>query len=169
MKRLFACALLAAAVVSLSCGDGPTTPPNPTTTTTTAPASAFRIQTLLTVYTTNDDLAQFTEGTTGDVRIGRILLGTETLSEGRTVLDNEAKRIELQAAIDRVNQQFTASDYQNAFGETQGNLTRFLNDADSDGWSIDGRSGVGRDWPYDTNGNDPDGWTGQMIVTVSRP
>jgi hypothetical protein len=57
-----------------------------------------------------------------------------------------------------------------AFDETQNNLERYLNDADRDGWSIDGRHGTGRDWPYDgpNNGNDPDGWTAQIVVTVSR-
>lgn len=50
------------------------------------------------------------------------------------------------------------------------NLRRFFNDADNDGWSVDGRHGEGRDWPHDGrgNGNDPDGWTAQMIVTVTR-
>lgn len=167
MRKLITSATLALAL--FGCGGSPTSSPPPATTTTTAPASAFEIQTLLTVYTSNDELAQFTEGTTRDERIGRILLGVSSLEAGRTVLDNEALRNELQAAIDRVNQQFQEADFRAAFGETRERLTRFLNDADSDGWAIDGRSGAGRDWPYDSDGNDPDGWTGQMVVTVTRP
>ena len=34
---------------------------------------------------------------------------------------------------------------------------------------IDGRHGEGRDWPFDENGNDPDGWTAQIVVTITRP
>jgi len=169
MKKLIRSASFSLVCALVGCGDGPTNPSPPSTTTTAPPVTGFVIKTLLTVYTTNDDLAQFTEGTTSDERVARILLGVDSLSVGRTVLDNEAKRVELQAAIDRVNQQFSASDFQAAFGESQANLTRFVNDADSDSWSIDGRSGLGRDWPYDRNGNDPDGWTAQIVVTVSRP
>jgi hypothetical protein len=64
--------------------------------------------------------------------------------------------------------EFQQADFQAAFGETQANLERYLNDADSDGWAIDGRNGRGKDWPYDSNGNDPDGWTGQIVVTVTK-
>jgi hypothetical protein len=113
--------------------------------------------------------ALWTEGTTRDDRIGRILLGVGSLSEGTTALDNEGLRVELQAAIGRINAQFSDADYRSAFNETKDNLRRFLNDADADGWSIDGRHGPGRDWPYDSNGNDPDGWTAQIVVTVTRP
>jgi hypothetical protein len=151
------------------CGDGGTGP-SPTTTTTTAPVvSPFQIRTLLTVYTRAEEDAQWTEGTTRDDRIGRILLGVDSLSEGTTTFDNEGLREELQAAVGRINAQFSDADYRSAFNETKENLLRFLNDADSDGWSIDGRHGDGRDWPFDTNGNDPDGWTAQMVITVTRP
>jgi hypothetical protein len=151
------------------CGDGGTGP-SPTTTTTTAPVvSPFQIRTLLTVYTRAEEDAQWTEGTTRDDRIGRILLGVDSLSEGTTTFDNEGLREELQAAVGRMNAQFSDADYPNAFDETKANLLRFLNDADSDGWSIDGRHGDGRDWPFDTNGNDPDGWTAQMVITVTWP
>jgi hypothetical protein len=165
-SELFEAALL---VAMCACGDGGSGPtPVTTTTTTTAPVvSPFQIRTLLTVYTNSEEDAQWTEGTTRDDRIGKILLGVDTLSEGTTTFDNEGLREELQDAVERVNAQFTDADYPSAFDETKGNLLRFLNDADTDGWSIDGRHG--RDWPYDTNGNDPDGWTAQMVVTVTRP
>jgi hypothetical protein len=68
-----------------------------------------------------------------------------------------------------VNAQFADADYVSAFDESKANLLRFLNDADTDGWCIDGRHGIGRDWPFDSNGNDPDGWTAQIVVTVTRP
>jgi hypothetical protein len=156
------------------CGDGgsgpsPTTTSTSTTTTAAAVVSPFQIRTLLTVYTRAEEDAQWTEGTTRDDRIGRILLGFETLREGTTFLDNEELREDLQAAIERVNAQFSDADYRSAFNETKENLLRFLNDTDADGWSIDGRHGEGRDWPFDTNGNDPDGWTAQIVVTVTRP
>jgi len=154
------------------CGDGGSGPsPTTTTTTTAAVVSPFQIRTLLTVYTRAEEDAQWTEGTTRDDRIGKILLGVDTLSEGTTALDNEGLREELQAAIERVNAQFSDADYRSAFNETKENLLRFLNDADSDGWSIDGRHGDGRDWPFDGkgNGNDPDGWAAQIVVTVTRP
>jgi len=154
------------------CGDGgsgPSPTTTSTTTTTAAVVSPFQIRTLLTVYTRAEEDAQWTEGTTRDDRIGEILLGVDTLSEGTTALDNEGLRDELQAAVGRINAQFSDADYQSAFSETKANLLRFLNDADADGWSIDGRHGAGRDWPFDTNGNDPDGWTAQMVVTVTRP
>jgi hypothetical protein len=151
-------------------GTGPTQVTTTSTTTTTAtPISPFEIRTLLTVYTRAEDDAQWTEGTTRDDRIGRILLGVDSLSEGTTTFDNEGLREELQAAIDRVNGQFNDADYPSAFDETKNNLIRFLNDADADGWSIDGRHGEGRDWPFDADGNDPDGWTAQIVVTVTRP
>ncbi len=154
------------------CGDGgsgPSPTTTSTTTTTPTPISPFEIRTLLTVYTRAEEDAQWTEGTTRDDRIGRILLGFDTLQEGTTFLDNEGLRDDLQAAVGRINAQFSDADYLSAFSETKGNLLRFLNDADSDGWSIDGRHGEGRDWPFDTNGNDPDGWTAQIVVTVTRP
>ncbi len=155
-----------------SCGDGGSGPSPTTTSVTTTTASVispFEIRTLLTVYTSAEDDAQWTEGTTRDDRIGRILLGVDSLSEGTTTFDNEGLREELQDAVERVNAQFTDADYPSAFDESKGNLMRFLNDADADGWSIDGRHGVGRDWPFDSNGNDPDGWTAQIVVTVTRP
>lgn len=153
------------------CGDGGSgpSPTTSTTTTTAAVVSPFQIRTLLTVYTRAEEDAQWTEGTTRDDRIGKILLGGDSLSEGTTALDNEGLRDELQAAVGRINAQFSDADYQSAFSETKVNLLRFLNDADADGWSIDGRHGAGRDWPFDTNGNDPDGWTAQMVITVTRP
>jgi hypothetical protein len=89
-------------------------------------------------------------------------------SVGSTNLNNEGGRLSLQEAIDRIRDEFRTADYQEAFGETEGKLERYLNDADNDTWSIDGRNGGGRDWPYDNNGNDPDGWTGQIVVTVER-
>lgn len=167
----------AAAILSslfvLCCGDsGPSRPTTTTsvTVTTTAPVSRFEITTLLTVYRSAPSLADFTEGTTTDEDLGKIMLGVDQLSPGTTVLDNEELREELQAAINRVNESFSDADFQAAFGETKQNLQRFFNDADNDGWSIDGRHGEGRDWPHDGrgNGNDPDGWTAQMIVTVTR-
>jgi hypothetical protein len=155
------------------CGDGGSGPTQVTTTSTTTttatPISPFEIRTLLTVYTRAEDEARWTEGTTRDDRIGRILLGFDTLQEGTTFLDNEGLREDLQAAVERINAQFSDADYRSAFNETKENLLRFLNDADSDGWSIDGRHGEGRDWPFDANGNDPDGWTAQIVVTVTRP
>ena len=171
MKKL---TLSAAATILglLGCGDGgPITSSSPTTTstaTTSVPTSQFDITTLVTVYRSAASQAQFTEGTTSDERIGQILLGTDTLSPGTTVLDNELLRHDLQAVIDRVNEQFEDADYQSAFDETKENLRRFFNDADNDGWSVDGRHGEGRDWPHDRDGNDPDGFTAQMVITVSR-
>jgi hypothetical protein len=167
MSRLPPLATVLVLVCFAACGDGPTNP-NPTTT-TVPPQSMYQISTLITVYTRAQDDAQWTEGTTRDERLGKILLGIDSLTEGSTALNNEGGRQELQAAIDRVNAQFSDTDYSNAFGETKGNLLRFLNDADADGWSIDGRHGEGRDWPFDSNGNDPDGWTGQIVVTITRP
>jgi hypothetical protein len=155
-----------------ACGGGGTGPTTTTTTaaaTTSVPVSPFEIKTLLTVYTSAEEDAQWTEGTTRDDRIGRILLGVDALTEGTTTFDNEGLREELQDVVDRVNAQFADADYVSAFDESKSNLLRFLNDADSDGWSIDGRHGAGRDWPFDTNGNDPDGWTAQIVVTVTRP
>ncbi len=156
----------------LSCGDGggPSTGPTPpVTTTSSAPVSQFQIQTLITVYKNAASFAQFTRGTTSDERIGKILLGVDSLSAGATLLDNEALRFELQDAVERINEQFSAADFESAFGETKDNLRRFFNDADNDGWAIDGRHGEGRDWPHDNNGNDPDGWLAQMVVTVTSP
>ena len=167
----------AAAILSslfvLSCGNsGPSRPPTTTSTTATTapPVARFEIKTLLIVYRNAATLAEFTEGTTTDEDLGKTMLGVDQLSPATTVLDNEELREELQAAITRVNESFSDADFQAAFGETRGNLRRFFNDADNDGWSIDGRHGEGRDWPHDGrgNGNDPDGWTAQMIVTVTR-
>jgi hypothetical protein len=161
--------LLAAATLA-ACGNstGPTgsTPPPP-------PAEPqFEITTLITVYRSASSDAMWSRATTTDERIGELLLGVDDLSSalGSTNLNNEAAREDLQAAIDRVNEQFTDADYRTAFDETRGRLERFLNDADNDGWSIDGRHGVGRDWPFDGRGNrnDPDGWTAQIVVTVTE-
>lgn len=169
MRNAIPTTTLLAGLLLAGCGDGGPSNPTPTTTTTTAaPQSQFRIETLLTVYTRAADLAQFTRGTADDDRIGRILLGVEELAEGRTILDNEAGRVELQAAVDRINAELQEADYPAAFDESRANLERFFNDADGDGWSIDGRSGANRDWPHDDNGNDPDGWTAQIVVTVTR-
>lgn len=150
----------------LGCGGGAPTSFSPPP----VPASEFEITTLLTVYQNSESGALWTRGTTRDERIGKILLGVEDLNSvsGSTNLNNEGTREQLQAAIDRLRQQFRDSDYVPAFDETRANLERYLNDADGDGWSIDGRNGAGRDWPYDQDGNDPDGWTAQMIVTVTR-
>lgn len=173
-KTIASAAATLACLLTFSCGDGPSRPTTTTTTTVTAttsvPVSQFEIKTLLTVYRRAASLAEFTTGTTTDEAIGKTILGVDTLAPGTTVLDNEEKRNELQAAIDRVNESFTDEDFVEAFGETHENLRRFFNDADNDGWSIDGRHGEGRDWPHDGpgNGNDPDGWTSQMITTVTR-
>lgn len=167
MRYHLALAALTAGIALAGCNGGSPSRPT-TTTTTTAPQSPFRIETLLTVYTRASELAEDTKGATSEERIGRILLGVDALAEGRTVFDNEARRDELQAAIDRIRAQFADADYVAAFDETRANLERFFNDADGDGWSIDGRSGVNRDWPYDSDGADPDGWTAQMVVTVTR-
>lgn len=158
------------ALLSMGCGNnnGPTTP---TTTTTTAPPSpSFQIDVLMTVYQTETSGALWSRGTFTDERIARILLGVEDLNTvtGNTNLNNEGGRVELQAAINRVRTDFQPPDYQTAFGDTRENLERFLNDADQDTWSIDGRNGRGKDWPHDSNGNDPDGWAGQIIVTVTK-
>jgi hypothetical protein len=161
---------LAAAVSASGCRNGsspsgPTAPPP-----VTPPQSQYSITTLLTVYPSAEDDALFTRGTTSDERIGQILLGVSDIGAalGSKNLNNEEGRVQLQAAIDRLRAQFRDSDYRSAFDETRENLERYLNDADGDGWSIDGRHGPGRDWPYDNDGNDPDGWTAQMVVTVTR-
>lgn len=172
-KHITSAAAILSSLFVLCCGDsGPSRPTTTTsvTVTTTAPVSRFEITTLLTVYRNAPSLAEFTEGTTTDEDLGKTILGVDQLSPGTTVLDNEELREELQAAINRVNESFSDADFQAAFGETKQNLQRFFNDADNDGWSIDGRHGEGRDWPHDGrgNGNDPDGWTAQMIVTVTR-
>jgi hypothetical protein len=122
------------------------------------------------VYRNSESGAFWTRGETTTERIGEILLGVEDLNTvtGATNLNNEKGREELQAAVNRLREQFEEADYQAAFGETQANLERFLNDADNDGWSIDGRNGRNKDWPHDSNGNDPDGWTGQIVVTVTK-
>ena len=166
-----AAALLLALFVS-ACGgsspSGPTTPPT-TTVPPPTPAPQFEISTLITVYQKADSFALFTEGTTSDENIGKILLGVDALTTGGTLLDNELLRFDLQQAIDRANEQFSDADFEAAFGETKENLRRFFNDADNDGWSVDGRHGEGRDWPHDSDGNDPDGWLAQMVITITRP
>lgn len=156
-----------------SCGDsGPSRPTTTTSTTATTapPAARFEIKSLLTVYRSAPSLAEFTTGTMTDEDAAKVMLGVDQLQAGTTVLDNEELRHELQAAIERVNEGFSDADWQSAFGETKMNLRRFFNDGDNDGWSVDGRHGEGRDWPHDGrgNGNDPDGWTAQMIITVTR-
>ena len=159
------------ALVLAGCGgsSGPTpSGPTVTTTTTAAPVSQFQITTLITVYRNAGSFAEFTEGTTTNEDIGKILLVVDSLQTGTTLLDNELLRFDLQQAIDRVNEQFADADYEAAFGETKENLRRFFNDADNDGWSVDGRHGVGRDWPHDGDGNDPDGWTSQMVIRITR-
>lgn len=165
-------AALASALLLVSCGDSGPSQPTVTTSvpTTSVPVSRFEITTLITVYENAASLAQFTEGTTNSETIGQILLGVDELTPGTTVLDNEEKRRELQDAIERINEGFADADYLAAFDETKQNLRRFFNDADNDGWSVDGRHGEGRDWPHDGrgNGNDPDGWTAQMVVRVTR-
>ncbi len=164
-----AAALLLALFVSACGGSGPSGPtPPPTVMPPPPPVSTFEITTLITVYEKAASLAQFTEGTTSDENIGKILLGVDELSTGGTLLDNELLRFDLQEAIDRANEQFSDADFEAAFGETKENLRRFFNDADNDGWSIDGRHGEGRDWPHDGDGNDPDGWLAQMVITVTR-
>ena len=122
------------------------------------------------MYRNAGTLAEFTEGVTNDEELGKIMLGVDELQPGATLLDNEELRQELQDAIERVNDGFADADFQSAFGETKQNLRPFFNDADNDGWSVDGRHGAGRDWPHDGkgNGNDPDGWTAQMIITITR-
>ncbi len=164
-------AVLLSSLFVLSCGDsGPSRPTTTTSATTAPPVSRFEIKTLLTVYRNAASLAEFTEGTTTIEDLGKTILGVDQLRPGTTILDNEERRRELQDAIERVNEQFSDADFLAAFGESRANLRRFFNDADNDGWSIDGRHGEGRDWPHDGrgNGNDPDGWTAQMIVTVTR-
>jgi hypothetical protein len=170
MKRLIAsAAILAQSFAVQGCGDSSPSRPTATTTTTSAPpVSRLQIETLTTVYRQANDYARWTEGSTNEERVGQILLGVESLTEGTTVLNNEERRFDLQQVINRVTEEFTEADYVAAFDETKANLERFFNDADNDGWSIDGRHGEGRDWPHDADGNDPDGWTSQMIVTVTR-
>ncbi len=164
--------LLAVAILAACGSDSSPTSPSPTTPPPTSTAPQFEITTLITVYRNSDSDALWSRGTTTDARIGQILLGVDNLSNsvGATNLNNEAARVALQAAIDRVNDQFTDADYRAAFDDTTGRLRRYLNDADNDGWSIDGRNGAGRDWPHDgrNNGNDPDGWTAQIVVTVTE-
>ena len=80
-----------------------------------------------------------------------------------------AMHVALTGLVPQLQAQFADADYESAFDESRENLLRYLNDADGDGWSIDGRHGEGRDWPFDENGNDPDGWTAQIVVTITRP
>lgn len=169
--RTFTVAALLLTIGLAGCGNDTPTSPSPTPT-EPAPQPSFEITTLITVYRRAEADAQWSRGTTTDARIGEILLGVNDLASavGSTNLNNEAARNELQAAIDRIRADFTDADYLAAFDDTRRNLERFLNDRDNDGWSIDGRHGVGRDWPFDGpgNGNDPDGWTAQIVVTVER-
>jgi hypothetical protein len=169
--QLVLATLAGALVVACGSNGGPTTP-SPPPTTPPPTTSQFEITTLITVYRNAEADAQWSRGTTNDARIGQILLGVSDLSTaiGSTNLNNEGARVQLQAAIDRLRNDFSSADYMSAFDETQKNLERYLNDADDDGWSIDGRHGTGRDWPYDgpNNHNDPDGWTAQIVVSVSR-
>ena len=163
--------LAALPLALLGCGDSrpasptPTAPPAPTT--TAPPPARFEINTLITVYRSASAFAQWTQGTTNEERLGQILLNVGELSPGTTVLNNEEGRRILQDAIERMVEQFEPEDYVSLFDETQENLRQFFNDADNDGWSVDGRHGVGRDWPHDADGNDPDGWTAQIVVTIS--
>ena len=163
--------LLAAVVLAACGGSSPTSPSNPPPPPPASTAPQFEITTLLTAYRNSSSDALWTRGTTTDARIGQILLGVDDLSTvvGSTNLNNEAAREALQAAIDRLNDEFTEADHPAAFDETEGRLRRYLNDADNDGWSIDGRNRR-PDWPHDgrNNGNDPDGWTAQIVVTVTE-
>lgn len=171
MKNIIASATVLLLGFALTkCGDsGPTTPVAPVTTTTTAPATPqFQITSLITVYKNAGSFAEWSQATTQEERLGEIILGVSELSPGRTVFNNEVGRFELQQAIDRITEQFEDADYVSAFDETKENLARYFDDADNDGWSVDGRFGVGRDWPHDSDGNDPNGWTGQIVVTVER-
>ena len=84
------------------------------------------------------------------------------------MLDNESLASSSRRPSTGFDSSSPIADYVAAFDETRANFERFFNDADNDGWSIDGRSGTNRDWPYDGNGNDPDGWTAQMVITVTR-
>jgi hypothetical protein len=169
-QRLLIAIFLTGLVFGCNGGTGPTNPTTTTTTTTSIPASSFRIETLLTVYQTSVSGAFWTRGDTNSERIGKIILGVEDLDTvvGSTNLNNEGGREELQAAINRIRADFEAADYTEAFDETQQNLERYFNDADNDTWSIDGRNGRNKDWPHDFDGNDPDGWTGQIIVKVTK-
>ena len=164
--------LLAVTILAACGSDSSPTSSSPTTPPPTSTAQQFEIATLITVYRNSKSDALWSRGTTTDARIGQILLGVDCLcnSVGATNLNNEAARVDLQAAIDRVNDRFTDADYRAAFDETTERLRRYLNDADNDGWSIDGRNGTGRDWPHDgkNNDNDPDGWTAQIVVTVTE-
>ncbi len=166
MKRRIATGLL---VALAGCGGGTSTspsamapqPPPP-------PAGRFEITTLITVYPSAEDSALFSRGKTKDERIGRILLGVDDLATavGATNLNNEAGRVRLEQTVERIRREFSDADYLSAFDETRVNLDRYMNDADGDGWAIDGRHGLGRDWPFDQDGNDPDGWTAQIVVIV---
>ena len=172
-NHIASAAALLSSLLLLSCGDsGPSRPTTTTSTTATTapPVSQFQIHTLLTVYRNAESLAEFTEGTMNDEALGAMMLGVNELQPGSTLLDNEELRRELQDAIERINDGFADADFQSAFGETRQNLRRFFNDADNDGWSVDGRHGAGRDWPHDGkgNGNDPDGWTAQMVIRVTQ-
>lgn len=162
--------LVALAAFFVGCGgDGPSSPTSPVPP-PVPPAPSYQITTLITVYRNSTSGAFWSRGSTTSERIGQIILGVDDLaaSTGSTNLNNEGGRNRLQGAINRIRDQFQAADYPSAFGETEANLERYLNDADQDSWSIDGRNGAGMDWPYDRNGNDPDGWTGQIVVTVER-
>lgn len=171
MRRTLAIAWLTASLLPAACGDSgnPGGPTSTVTTTTAPPTPTFQIQTLITVYRSASAFAEWSQGTTSQERLGEILLNVTELTPGTTILNNEEGRVALQSAIDRMNESFAPADFQELFDESQENLLRFLNDADNDGWSVDGRHGLGRDWPHDSDGNDPDGWTAQIIVIVVRP
>ena len=161
-------------ILLIKCGSSstpynPYTPTSPSPPIATTPTTTFTIDTLTTVYRNAGSHAEFTEGSTANETVGKKLLGVDSLEIGTTVLNNELLRNELQQVINRVNEDFSENDYLEGFGETKQNLKRYFNDADNDGWSVDGRHGAGRDWPHDSDGNDPDGWTSQIIITVSRP
>lgn len=162
-----------AGCLAASCGGGGSTPtpsPSPVTTTTVSgPAlSPFEMSTLITVYRGAAAFAEFTEGTTRQERLLEIILGDRAITEGTVLLNNEVGRFELNQTIFRINSQFEDADFEEVFSETKTNLTRFFNDADNDGWAVDGRHGEGRDWPHDGDGNDPDGWTSQMVIELRR-
>jgi hypothetical protein len=161
--------LLVAALTTLGCGDSPTGPSNGGGGGTSSPPARFEITTLITVYNHSDSGAFWSRATTEDARVGQILLGVSDLRDApsSTNWNNEARRVELQAAVDRVRQQFQDGDYPSAFGDSRETLERYLNDADGDGWSIDGRNGINTDWPFDSNGNDPDGWTAQLVIELT--
>jgi len=173
-SRLCGVTALTSAIFLSACGgsgSSPTPPPSPVTTTTTIAGptpSPFEMSTLITVYKRADAFAEFTEGTTRDERLLRIVLGDAPVTGGTILRNNEVGRLELNQTIGRIMSEFEDADFTEVFDETKANLRRFFNDADNDGWSVDGRHGEGRDWPHDADGNDPDGWTSQMVIELRR-